>query len=86
LHEHGARPWAALREGLRGHAQESYAVQQVEQIPEGIEPDWEETRPIIDELIRRARQQEMESLAARAATDPQALARFKELAALPKVR
>jgi DNA primase len=86
LHEHGAQPWAALREGLRGHAQEGYAAQQVEQIPEGIEPTWEETRPIIDELLRRAQQLELEALAAQAATDPQALARFKELSALLKPR
>ena len=86
LHEHGAQPWAALREGLRGHAQESYAAQQVEQIPEGIEPTWEETRPIVDELLRRAQQQELEALAALAATDPQALARFKERSALLKPR
>ncbi len=86
LHEHGAQPWAALREGLRGHPQEAYAVQQMGQIPEGIEPSWEETRPIVDELIRRGRQQEMDDLAARAASDPQALARFKELAALLKPR
>ncbi len=86
LHEHGAQPWAALREGLRGHAQEGYAAQQVEQIPEGIEPTWEETRPIIDELLRRAQQQELEALAAQAASDPQALARFKELSALLKPR
>ena len=84
LHEHGAMPWAALREGLRGHAHENHAVQQLEQIPEGIEPSWDETRPIVDELVRRARQQEMDALAARAATDPQALARFKELAAMLK--
>jgi DNA primase len=86
LQEHGAQPWAALREGLRGQAHEGYAVQQVEQIPEGIEPTWEETRPIIDELLRRARQQELEALAARAATDPQALERFKELSTLLRQR
>ena len=78
--------WSLLREGLRGHAQEGYAAQQVEQIPEGIEPTWEETRPIIDELLRRAQQQELEALAAQAASDPQALARFKELSALLKPR
>ena len=86
LHEHGAQPWAALREGLRGQLHESYAAQQVEQIPEGIEPTWDETRPIIDELLRRAQQQELEALAAQAATDPQALARFKQLSALLKPR
>ena len=26
LHEHGPQPWAALREGLRGHAHEAFAL------------------------------------------------------------
>jgi DNA primase len=81
IHEHGVQPWAALREGLREHPQERYAIDQLGQIPEGIEPSWEETRPVLDELVKRGRQQEMDDLARRAATDPQALARLRELAA-----
>ncbi|MEI7784670.1 MAG: DNA primase [Betaproteobacteria bacterium] len=81
IHEHGVQPWAALREGLREHPQERYATEQLAQIPEGIEPSWDETRPVLDELVKRGRQQEMDDLARRAATDPQALARLRELAA-----
>ena len=81
MHEHGAQPWAALREGLRGHPQERYAIDQLAQIPAGIEPSWDETRPVLDELLKRARQQEMDELARRATTDPQALSRLRELAA-----
>ena len=81
IYEHGVQPWAALREGLREHPQERYAIEQLAQIPPGIEPSWEETRPVLDELIKRARQQEMDELARRAATDPQALARLRELTA-----
>lgn len=81
IHEHGTQPWAALREGLRDHPQESYAIDQLAQIPPGIEPSWEETQPLFDELLKRVRQQEMDELARRAATDPQAMARFRELAA-----
>jgi DNA primase len=81
IQEHGPQPWAALREGLRDHPQEDYATGQLAQIPAGIEPSWEETRPVLDELLKRARQQEMDELARRAATDPQALARLRELAA-----
>jgi DNA primase len=84
LHEHGPQPWAALREGLREHAQEPYALNQLAQIPEGIESDWSEIRSILDQLIRLAQQSEMQELAQRAATDPQALARFRELAARQK--
>ena len=85
LHEHGAQPWAALREGLRGHAHETHAIAQISQIPEGIEGDWAEVRSILDHLIKLGRQQEMKELAARAATDPQALRRYRELAANLKV-
>ena len=84
LHEHGPQPWAALREGLRGHANEAHAIAQISQIPEGIEGDWAEVRGIIDQLLELARQQEMKELAARAATDPQAMQRYKELATRPK--
>ena len=80
LHDHGAQPWAALREGLRGHAQEAHAVAQLSQIPEGIEGDWTEVRNIIDQLVKLKRQHEMKELALRAGTDPLAMQRYKELA------
>ena len=81
LHEHGPQPWAALREGLRGHPQERHATTQIAQIPEGIESDWDEVRSILDQLLRLHRQREMSELAARAATDPAARQRYLELAA-----
>ncbi len=81
LQEHGPQPWAALREGLRGHVSESHAIAQISQIPEGIEGDWNEVRSILDQLLKLKRQREMNALAAQAATDPQAMQRYKELAA-----
>ncbi len=81
LHEHGPQPWAALREGLRGHANETHAIAQISQIPEGIEGDWAEVRSIINQLLKLARQQEMKELAARAGSDPEAMQRYKELTA-----
>ena len=84
IHENGVQPWAALREGLRGHPQEAYALQQLAQIPSGIEPTWEETQPVLVELLKRARQLEMDELAQRAATDPEAMARYRQLAALAR--
>ena len=81
IHDHGAQPWAALREGLRGHAYEAHAIAQISQIPEGIEGDWNEVRSIIDQLLKLNRQLEMKELALRAATDPQAMQRYRELAA-----
>ena len=80
IHDHGAQPWAALREGLRGHAYEAHAIAQISQIPEGIEGDWTEVRSIIDQLLKLNRQLEMKELALRAATDPLAMQRYKELA------
>ena len=84
LHEHGPQPWAALREGLRGHAQEAHAVAQLSQIPEGIEGDWTEVRNIVDQLTKLSRQEEMKVLALKAATDPAAMQRYKELASRQK--
>ena len=80
LHDHGPQPWAALREGLRGHLQEAHAIAQLSQIPKGIEGDWTEVRNIMNQLVKLKRQEEMKELAARAANDPLALQRYKELA------
>ena len=80
LHDHGPQPWAALREGLRGHAHEAHAAAQIAQIPEGIEGDWSEVRRILDQLHKLNQQQEMKALALTAATDPLAMQRYKELA------
>ena len=81
LHEHGPQPWAALREGLRGHPNESHAIAQISQIPEGIEGDWTEVRRILKQLLKLSQQQEMKELATRAGSDPAALERYRELAA-----
>ncbi|MDW5442018.1 DNA primase [Polaromonas sp. SM01] len=84
LHEHGPQPWAALREGLREHPQENYAVQQLAQIPEGIEVDWNEVRSIVQQLGALKRQQMLQELAEKAATDPAAMQAYRELLARPK--
>jgi DNA primase len=79
LHEHGPQPWAALREGLRGHAHEHYAVAQLTQILEGVESDWDEMRGILKQLLELKLESEKADLAARAATDPAAFQRLREL-------
>ena len=81
LHEHGPQPWAALREGLRGHPDENHAIAQISQIPQGIEGDWDEVKSILGQLLKLQRQREMKDLAARADTDPAALQRYRELVA-----
>jgi len=81
IHDRGAQPWAALREGLRGHAQEAYVLRQIEQVPPGIEADWDEAQTMLRDLLKKAQQREMQVLAETAASDPQALARLRELTA-----
>ena len=81
LHEHGAQPWAALREGLRGHAHEHYAITQLAQILEGVESDWDEIRGILRQLRHLKRDSEITDLAARASTEPAVLERLRELMA-----
>lgn len=84
LHEHGPQPWAALREGLREHPHEKHAIDQIAQLPEGIECDWNEVRSILDQLLKLKRQQEMVDLLPRVMTDPAARQRYEELSALLK--
>ncbi len=79
LHEHGPQSWAVLREGLRGHAHEHHAVAQFAEILEGVDYDWGETRRILNELLELKLASEKTDLAARAATDPAAFARLREL-------
>ena len=84
LHEHGPQPWAALREGLREHPHEKHAIDQIAQLPEGIECDWDEARSILDQLVKLKRQQEMADLLPRVMADPAARRRYEELSALLK--
>ena len=79
LHEHGPQSWAVLREGLRGHPHEHHAVAQFAEILEGVDYDWGETRRILNELLDLKLASEKTELAARAATDPAAFQRLREL-------
>ncbi|SFC10088.1 DNA primase [Polaromonas sp. OV174] len=81
LHEHGPQPWAALREALRGHAHEHYAVAQLAQMLEGVVSDWGEIHGILTQLRRMKRDSEISELAARAPTEPAVLERLRELMA-----
>ena len=84
LHEHGPQPWAALREGLRGHPFENHAIAQLTQVPEGIESDWLEVRSILNQLTKLDRQREMSQLAPRVTGDPAARERYLVLMTLLK--
>jgi len=84
LHEHGPQPWAALREGLREHPQEKHAIDQIAQLPEGIDCDWDEVRAIVDQLLKLKRQQEMVALLPQVMADPAARQRYEALSGLLK--
>ena len=79
LHEHGPQPWAVLREGLRGHVHEHHALAQFAEILDGVDYDWGEIRRILNELLDLKLASEKTDLAARAATDPAAFERLREL-------
>ena len=81
LHEHGPQPWAALREGLRGHPFEAFALQQVEQATAGNDAEAEllELRDVMDRLRLDQWESEATELATLAAHDPNAMQRLREL-------
>ena len=81
LHEHGPQPWAALRESLRGHANERHAVLQISQMMDGVQPDWNEVRSILTQLLTMQRDAQITALAARAQDDPDAMLQLRELMA-----
>ena len=81
LHEHGPQPWAAWREGLRGHPHERHAVMQINQMLDGVAADWNEVCSILHQLLALQLDAEKADLAARASTDPAAMQKLRELMA-----
>ena len=79
LHEHGPQPWAAWREGLRGHPHERHAVVQISQMLDGVAADWNEVCSILHQLLALQLDAEKADLAARASTDPAAMQKLREL-------
>ena len=88
LHDHGPQPWAAMREGLRGHASEELALQLMgaADMASGDDP-----QAILDELRSLVRLmlidhlKVQESLALQAMTsDPEAGQRYRDLQARRK--
>ena len=85
LHEHGPMPWAALREGLRGHESENFACKLMAGYELGAEEDNGEERVELRHLINRMliehlKTEETGAIEA-AKTDPSALQRYRELQA-----
>ncbi len=85
-HDHGAQPWSALREALRGHEHEAFAVAEVAKAPPEIESDLAELEDILDKERSARMAEEMKRLSAAAATDPEAYERLKLLVEAQKAR
>ena len=85
FHEHGALPWAVLRESLRGHPCEALAERVMTGAHAQTEGDTHELRLELRGLLNRMlaeqlRTQETEALIA-AGSDPTALQRYRALQA-----
>lgn len=81
LHEHGAQPWAALREALRGQPFDGYVCAEVEQatIAADSEAELEELAGVMDLLRRDELMRQSQALSVQAATDPAARERLREI-------
>lgn len=86
LHEHGPQPWAVLREALRGHEHEAFALQQGDLAAQSPDPETEAAE--IGEVMTRLRIEHLKGLEseaiARAATEPDQLQRYRDLQELRK--
>ena len=85
LHEHGAQPWVALREGLRGKEIEDFAVRLMAGYELDNNIETAESRSELRNLLNRMladRLKTLETEAIQAAkADPNALQRYRELQA-----
>ncbi len=81
MQDQGPQPWPALRQELQGHAHEAYAQGLMARLPAAIEADPGELGHILALERQQRRAEEMKALSARAATDPQAYERLRELVA-----
>jgi DNA primase len=79
--EYGPQAWAALREGLREHPHEAFALAQAEFVndPNNGETDAVELKDVMSRLRLDEWRRQSTALAEQAAQDPQAMARLKAL-------
>ncbi|AMO24701.1 hypothetical protein GCM10027034_09630 [Ramlibacter solisilvae] len=79
VHEHGPEPWETLRAALQGQEHEAYLLDQAAKVLPDIEHDLDELRQIMRKERERLLDEERRELSARAATDPAAYERLKQL-------
>ena len=77
--EHGAQPWDTLRAAVQGHEYGAYLLDQAGKVLPDIEHDLNELRHILQLERARRLDEERKDLSARAATDPVAYERLKQL-------
>ncbi|MFD0668426.1 DNA primase [Ramlibacter sp. MAHUQ-53] len=81
MQDHGPQPWEDLRGELQGHEHEAFAVSLMGKLPADVQADPGELGNILSLEHAKRRAEEMQDLAQRAATDPAAYERLKELVA-----
>jgi DNA primase len=79
MHDLGPQPLAALLIGVAEHAHGAWLTRLVEQTPSNLDNDRQELDSILLEIEKQDLESVLASLAQRAATDPEAFARFKLL-------
>ncbi len=79
VHEHGQAVWDTLKTAIHGHEYEAFLLDQTSRVLPEIEHDLSELRQILTKERERALDEERKELSARAATDPAAYERLKQL-------
>ena len=77
--DHGPQPWEALGPALQGHEYEGYLADQLGKVLPDIEHDLDELQQILRKEREHRLDEERNELSARAATDPAAYERLKQL-------
>ena len=81
VHDEGPQPWEVLREALAGHEHERFALGLMSRLPSLIESDPAELANILEREREQRRAEEMKALSLRAASDPHAYERLRQLVA-----
>ena len=85
LHEHGPQPWAALREGLRGHPCEALALRVMEGPLGATDGDTRELqaelRGLLNRMLAQDLKKQLDAAIEAMKTDPRAAQTYRELTA-----
>jgi DNA primase len=79
IHDEGPLPWAVLQQALQDTDWSGLAARLISENAMADELSFPELRRVVDDMWIEALQEEQKALAQRAATDPAALTRYREL-------